>query len=290
MIQIDRITELRDVLRKGRREGKTIGFVPTMGYLHEGHMRLVETARLENDVVVTSIFVNPLQFGPNEDLNLYPRNLEQDFTLLSQHGTDVLFCPTVEEMYPKPMATMVDLPDLGKFLCGQTRPIHFRGVATVVCKLFNIVQPDVAYFGQKDGQQVAVIRRMVSDLSMPVEIRTVETVRESDGLAKSSRNVYLTDGERVQAPILYKALLTARKKIEDGERDGTLLADEVANTISNTPGCRLDYAAVVDLDTLEPVSHLRGKIMLAVAVFLGKARLIDNIQLVVEDDSVSSLA
>lgn len=289
MIQIDRITELRDVLRKARREGKTIGFVPTMGYLHEGHMRLVETARLENDVVVTSIFVNPLQFGPNEDLNQYPRNLEQDFTLLSQHGTDVLFCPTVEEMYPKPMATMVDLPDLGKFLCGQTRPIHFRGVATVVCKLFNIVQPDVAYFGQKDGQQVAVIRRMVSDLSMPVEIRTVETVRESDGLAKSSRNVYLTDEERVQAPILYKALLTARKKIEAGERDGTLLADEVANTISNTPGCRLDYAAVVDLDTLEPVSHLRGKVMLAVAVFLGKARLIDNIQLVVEDDSVSSL-
>lgn len=288
MIQIERIQELRDRLSQSRREGHSIGFVATMGFLHEGHMQLVDAAKRENDVVVVSIFVNPLQFGPNEDLAQYPRDLERDKALLTTHGCDVLFCPTVAEMYPQPMATVVDLADFGKRLCGQTRPTHFRGVSTVVCKLFNIVQPDTAYFGQKDGQQLAVIRRMVQDLSMPVQIRSVETVREPDGLAKSSRNVYLTEVERPHATVLSKALQAARQRIENGERDGVELAREMAQTIDSEPGVRLDYAEVVSLDTLQPIGHVQGPVMLAVAAFLGKARLIDNVQLTVDGDKVET--
>jgi pantoate--beta-alanine ligase len=286
MIKIERIQELRDRLCQSRREGNSIGYVPTMGFLHEGHMQLVDAAKRDNDVVVVSIFVNPLQFGPNEDLEQYPRDLERDMALLNEHGCDILFYPPVDEMYPQPMATVVDLAELGKPLCGQTRPIHFRGVSTVVCKLFNIVQPDFAYFGQKDGQQLAVIRRMVQDLSMSVQIRSVETVREPDGLAKSSRNVYLTDAERPHATVLARALQAARQRIENGERDGAVLAQEMAGTISTEPGVRLDYAEVVSLNTLQPAEHLEGPVMLAVAAFFEKARLIDNVQLTVNGDSV----
>jgi pantoate--beta-alanine ligase len=286
MIKIERIQELRDRLSQSRREGNSIGYVPTMGFLHEGHMQLVDAAKRDNDVVVVSIFVNPLQFGPNEDLEQYPRDLERDMALLNEHGCDILFYPPVDEMYPLPMATVVDLAELGKPLCGQTRPFHFRGVSTVVCKLFNIVQPDFAYFGQKDGQQLAVIRRMVQDLSMSAQIRSVETVREPDGLAKSSRNVYLTDAERPHATVLARALQAARQRIENGERDGAVLAQEMAGTISTEPGVRLDYAEVVSLNTLQPAEHLEGPVMLAVAAFFEKARLIDNVQLTVNGDSV----
>lgn len=289
MIIIERIAELRNTLNKLRREGKTIGYVPTMGYLHEGHMRLVDTARKNNDVMVTSIFVNPLQFGPNEDLASYPRNLERDAALLEEHGCDILFHPTVEEMYPRPMATVVDLPNLGKPLCGQTRPIHFRGVATVVCKLFQIVQPDNAYFGQKDGQQVAIIRRMVDDLSIPVTIVTVPTVREPDGLAKSSRNVYLQGDERQHATVLSRALQSALNLLQDGERDGRRIAVGMAEMVSAEPGVRLDYAEIVHLDTLQPATTVKGDVMLAIAAFVGKARLIDNLQLRVTAGSVTSL-
>jgi pantoate--beta-alanine ligase len=289
MIRIDRIQDLRKLLREERQSGKQIGFVPTMGYLHEGHMALVDRARKENDIVVTSVFVNPLQFGPNEDLDRYPRDLDRDAALLTQHGCDILFAPSVEEMYPKPMLTYVELPDLSRQLCGISRPTHFRGVATVVTKLFNIVQPDRAYFGQKDGQQVAVIRRMVEDLNIPVEIVTVPTVREPDGLAKSSRNVYLSPEERPHATVLYRALQAARAELENGERSAAALAKRMADMISAEPGVRLDYAEAVSLETLERPEKLSGPIMLAVAAYVGKARLIDNLQLHVTDTTVTSL-
>ncbi|CAM3922532.1 pantoate--beta-alanine ligase [Alicyclobacillus pomorum] len=289
MIQIHHIHELRKHLNEERRAGKRIGLVPTMGYLHEGHMALVDAARKDNDVVVASVFVNPLQFGPNEDFANYPRDLQHDAELLAAHGCDILFAPSVEEMYPKPMVTQVEVPALSTQLCGKTRPGHFRGVATVVSKLFHIVQPDRAYFGQKDGQQVAVIRRMVEDLNFPIQIVAVPIVREADGLAKSSRNVYLTQEERPHATVLYRALQHGKSLLEKGERSPSVVASAMAEVVSAEPGVRLDYAEAVSLDTLEAPERLSGPTMLAIAAYVGKARLIDNFQLDVRSDGVRTL-
>ncbi|WP_029420712.1 pantoate--beta-alanine ligase [Alicyclobacillus macrosporangiidus] len=289
MRRIDSIAELRGVIGAAKQSGKTVGFVPTMGYLHEGHLSLVDAARRDNDLVVVSIFVNPLQFGPNEDLDRYPRDLDRDSSLLEQRGCDVLFAPFVEEMYPRPMETMVEVTDLGRRLCGKTRPTHFRGVATVVSKLFHIVTPDRAYFGRKDGQQVVVIRRMVQDLNFPVEIVDVPTVREPDGLAMSSRNVYLTPEERPHATVLYRALQRAKERILAGERDGRAIAKAVGEMIAAEPGVKLDYAEAVHLDDLKPADVLEGCVMIAVAAYVGKARLIDNLQLIVEGGTVREI-
>jgi pantoate--beta-alanine ligase len=253
-----------------------------MGYLHEGHLALVEAARRAGDFVVASIFVNPLQFGPSEDFERYPRDLEHDLHLLAEHKCDLVFTPDASEMYPRPIETKVVQPALSQRLCGRSRPTHFEGVTTVVAKLFHIVQPDRAYFGQKDGQQVVLIRRMVEDLNFPVEIVTVPTVREPDGLAKSSRNVYLTDEERPHATVLYRALQWAKQEIEAGERSAQRIAEGMRSRISAEPLVRLDYAEVVSADTLEPLETLRGRVMLAVAAYVGKARLIDNELLEVE--------
>lgn len=283
MRQIDNIRELRASLQAARLDGKRIGLVPTMGYLHEGHLALVEAAKREADFVVTSIFVNPLQFGPGEDLHNYPRDLGRDINLLSDEDyCDIVFAPSVEQMYPTPMATMITLPEMSKALCGQSRPTHFQGVATVVSKLFHIVQPDIACFGQKDGQQLAIIRRMVMDLNMPIDVIGVKTVRESDGLAKSSRNIYLTPEERQHAVVLFESLCAAQAKIADGERNGVAIAKGLRERIAQDTIARLDYAEVVSMETLQPLEQLQGPIMIAVAAHFGKARLIDNIQLNVE--------
>lgn len=281
--RIDTIEGLRACVQAAKRDGKRVALVPTMGYLHEGHLTLVQRASEIADFVVVSIFVNPLQFGANEDLGSYPRDLERDIVQLTASGQcDVVFTPSVEEMYPMPMATAVQLPALSDKLCGKTRPGHFSGVATVVTKLLQIAQPDVACFGQKDGQQLAVIRRMVKDLSIPVEIVGVPTIREADGLAKSSRNVYLSDEERRHATILYQALTWAREQIEAGNRDGEAIARGVRERIEQDSVARLDYVEAVSLDTLETMPRLVGDVMVAVAAYFGKARLIDNIQLRVD--------
>lgn len=276
MITVETIADLRQHVNEAKLAGKSVGFVPTMGYLHEGHMALIVAARSQNDFLVASIFVNPLQFGPGEDLAGYPRDFARDEQLLQQHGVDLLFVPSATEMYPQPMATLVAVGELSQHLCGRSRPTHFQGVATVVSKLFHIVQPTRSYFGQKDAQQVVVIRRMVEDLNFPVEIVTVPIVREHDGLAKSSRNIYLTADERPHATILYQTLRFAEEQIRDGERSGPRLAEAMRSRIRSETDVRLDYAEVVSINTLEPVTVISGTVLLAVAAYVGKARLIDN--------------
>lgn len=279
MQTITTIQQLRNALDPVRRVGRSIGLVPTMGYLHEGHARLVTTARAQNDEVVVSIFVNPLQFGPNEDFAQYPRDLHHDEQLLASLGCDIVFAPSVDEIYPEPAVTLVDLPAMSQVLCGRTRPIHFRGVATVVSKLLHIVQPDKAYFGQKDGQQLAIIRRMVQDLNFPVKIVGVPTVREPDGLAKSSRNIYLSQLERSHATVLYRALQAAVADVAAGQISAAMVIAKMAALISAEPEVRLDYAEVVNAQTLQPMDMLSGSIMMAVAAYVGKTRLIDNVLL-----------
>jgi pantoate--beta-alanine ligase len=286
MQTIETIRDIRAAIRQARADGKSVGLVPTMGYLHAGHMSLVDRARRDNDLVVVSTFVNPLQFGPNEDYERYPRDPDRDKALLMEHGCDILFAPSVTEMYPRPLATVIELPEMSRTLCGRSRPTHFRGVTTVVTKLFNIVQPDRAYFGRKDGQQAAIIARMVADLNMPVEIVTVPIVREADGLAMSSRNVYLTPEERPHATVLYRSLSWARDQVLAGERSAANLRRGVEEQIAAEPGVRIDYVEVVSLDDLQPIEQLQGRVMLAVAAYVGKARLIDNLQLTVEGDTV----
>lgn len=273
---VTRIAELRELLLPHRRAGARIGLVPTMGYLHEGHLALVRRVRAECDVVVVSIFVNPLQFGPREDYARYPRDLARDCRLLEPEGVDLVFAPPVEEMYPRPQLAFVEVERLGEGLCGRSRPGHFRGVATVVAKLFHIVEPHVAYFGEKDYQQLQIVRRMVADLNFPVEVVGVPTVREPDGLAMSSRNVYLGPEERRAATVLYRALQLARRRVAEGERDAAALRQAVAGCIAAEPLARLDYAEVVDAETLEPVERLQGRVLVAVAAWFGGARLIDN--------------
>lgn len=280
---LETVAAVRARVRDERRAGKSIGLVPTMGYLHEGHLSLIRRARAECDFVVVSIFVNPLQFGPHEDYNVYPRDLKRDTALAAEAGADVIFHPTPEEMYPEGFQTHVEVEKLSQGLCGAFRPGHFRGVATVVTKLFNIVSPDKAYFGEKDAQQLAVIRRMVRDLNLDIEIVPMPIVRESDGLALSSRNTYLSPEERRAATVLYRALLYGRDLIAAGERDGLRVRDAVRRTLESEPlVSRIDYVAVVDPDTLEEKTTLSGSVMLAVAAYIGKVRLIDNIKVVVD--------
>jgi len=270
------LTTIREV-REWRSAGSgSLGLVPTMGYLHLGHMSLVERARRENARVAASLFVNPTQFGPSEDLARYPRDLQRDKALLEAAGCDVLFAPSAEEMYAPGSSSCVDVGALATLLEGDRRPGHFRGVATVVLKLLNIVQPQRAYFGQKDAQQLAVIRRIARDLDVPVEIIACPTVRESDGLALSSRNAYLTSEERLAAPVLYRALSAARELWTGGEREASQLRREVSRVLDSEPLARVDYVSAADPETFEEIEVARGPVLLSLAVFLGRARLIDN--------------
>lgn len=274
---------LTQTLKALKKEGNTVGLVPTMGFLHEGHLSLVREARQNNDIVVVSIFVNPKQFGPKEDLASYPRDFERDASMLEAAGVDFILAPEAEDMYPGGYATYVDVEgELTGRLCGASRPGHFRGVATVVSKLFNIVAPDRAYFGIKDAQQVAVIRRMTMDLNFDLEIVACPIVREADGLALSSRNVYLSESERADALVLSQSLFMARDLIEAGERSAGAVRDAVAERISAVPSAVIDYIEVVDAITLAPVEVLSGKILIALAVKVGKPRLIDNLQIEVK--------
>ncbi|WVT71984.1 pantoate--beta-alanine ligase [Sinorhizobium chiapasense] len=271
------IAELRSALAEERRVGKTVGFAPTMGYLHVGHMELMRRAREENDVVVASIFVNPLQFGANEDLSKYPRDLARDQAMLEEGRVDYLFAPGVADMYPRPMETVVDVPTLGSELEGSVRPGHFAGVATVVTKLFNIVQPDRAYFGEKDFQQLQIIRRMVEDLAQPVTIIGVPTVREADGLACSSRNVYLTAEERRAAAIVPKALQEAERLVASGVSDVAQLEKAVTEFLASEPLARPEVVAVRDPETLETIETIGDRpVLLLLFVRFGTTKLLDN--------------
>lgn len=266
--------EVREAVRAARCRGLSIGFVPTMGYLHEGHLSLARRARAENEVVVVSIYVNPTQFGPNEDLARYPRDLERDLDLCREVGVDIVWNP--DEMYEPGHRTWVVVGDLTERLCGASRPTHFRGVTTVVTKLFGVVQPDHAYFGQKDAQQAFVIRRMTRDLDLGVDIVVCPTVREADGLAMSSRNVYLTPEQRAQAPTLRRALLAAEEMVAAGERRAAAILARVEEVLAEATLGRIDYVDIVDTDLLQGVEAVEGESLLALAVFFGATRLIDN--------------
>lgn len=271
---------LQQKLKALRKTGKTVGLVPTMGYLHEGHLSLVRQARQDSDVVVVSIFVNPIQFGPKEDLASYPRDFERDSALLEAESVDYIFAPEVAAMYPQGYGTYVDVEgEITGRLCGASRPGHFRGVATVVSKLFNVVAPDRAYFGSKDAQQVAVIRRMATDLNFDLEIVACPIVREADGLALSSRNVYLSEEERQDALVLSQSLFMARDMIEAGERSAAAVRDAIVRRIQQVEAAVVDYIEVVDAFSLEPVETLSGTVLIALAVKVGKPRLIDNLQI-----------
>ncbi len=267
---------MRSFSAKAKCRGKTIGFVPTMGALHEGHFSLIELARKQCDILVVSIFVNPIQFGPKEDLKKYPRDLKRDCRSLKAFDPDILFLPQEKEMYPKGFKTMVEVEGLSERLCGRSRPGHFRGVATVVAKLFAIVSPDRAFFGEKDYQQQLIIRQMVSDLNLPVGIISLPTVREWGGLAMSSRNAYLDPAERKSATILYRALLLGRELITHGETKPHKVASRMRSLIFSEPLVRIDYLAIADPASLEEVTRIRGKVLLALAAYVGKTRLIDN--------------
>jgi pantoate--beta-alanine ligase len=271
------IDQVRSAVAQARKNGKTIGLVPTMGALHAGHVSLMQAARRDTGYVVVSIFVNPIQFGPNEDLSRYPRPLERDLEICRQQSVDLVFAPAVETIYPPEFRTFVEVSTLGDTLCGPSRPGHFRGVATVVLKLFNIVQPDIAYFGQKDGQQARTIRQMVRDLDVPVSISICPTVREADGLALSSRNQYLTPEQRRQANVLFRALQETKALIEAGERDPATACAALRQRIESVPDAVIDYTEVVDAESMHPQEALREEVMLAVAVKFGTTRLIDNV-------------
>jgi pantoate--beta-alanine ligase len=270
------IADLRTAVATARRAGKRIGFVPTMGALHAGHASLIRAARSECDFTVVSIFVNPTQFGPHEDFSRYPRTLDDDLALCGAVGTDLIFTPTVAEMYPPDARTFVEVTKLPDVLCGQSRPGHFRGVATVVLKLFNTVAPDVAYFGQKDAQQALIIRRMAVDLNLPLAIRVQPTVRESDGLAMSSRNRYLDPTQRFHATALRRALLSVEERVAAGERSVALLERSMTEIVAATPGTKLDYAQVLDAETLDTLETVDRPALAAIAVYFGTTRLIDN--------------
>jgi pantoate--beta-alanine ligase len=273
------IEEIRALCRAERSSGKRLGFIPTMGALHEGHLSLVRAAKVSCDVVAASIFVNPTQFGINEDLTKYPRNFERDRALLEKEGVELLFAPSVEEMYPAGAVTWITVEGLSDKLDGRSRPGHFRGVTTVVGKLFHIVEPNAAFFGQKDAAQVAVIRRMVRDLNFPVEIVACPIVREADGLALSSRNVYLDPQQRRQALVLHRSLMRVKKSWEAGERDAARLVEVGRQEIAGEKSVRLDYFEIVDPWNLDPVEDATGGALMAVAAFVGATRLIDNIVL-----------
>jgi len=273
--------EVKEVTKKLREEGLVIGFVPTMGYLHEGHLSLVRRSKVECDVTFVSIFVNPIQFGPTEDYDRYPRDEERDLRLLEKENVDYVFIPKVEGMYPAGYSTYVEEVSLSRFLCGARRPGHFKGVCTVVTKLFNIVRPHKAYFGKKDYQQFRIIERMVRDLNMDVEVVPCEIVREPDGLAMSSRNVYLSEEERKDATCLYRSLQMALEMIRSGVRDVEVIKREMEKFIlSHKHVSKIDYIEVVDKYNLEPVKEIKGNELIALAVFIGNTRLIDNAEVI----------
>ncbi len=269
--------------------GKKIGFVPTMGYLHEGHLKLIDIAKAHSDFVAVSIFVNPTQFGPTEDFASYPRDFERDRKLCEERGADLIFAPEVSEMYPEQSLITFQIAKLADHLCGARRPGHFNGVILVVSKLFNIVQPDVAVFGQKDAQQLLIIKRLVQDLNFPVKIIAAPTVREPDGLAMSSRNVYLSPTQRAQSTVLYKSLQRAKALLESGERDATKIISEIEKLIATASDAQIDYIEIVSTTDLQPVVNIDGQILIALAVYFGKARLIDNIVLEVSGDQVREI-
>ena len=277
MIIATTIAQVRAQVAAWKKEGLTVGLVPTMGYLHEGHASLVDEAVRQCDRVVASDFVNPTQFGPNEDLEAYPRDFDRDCALLEEHGCAMVFHPAVEEMYAPGAATYVEiLSDMPKQLCGKTRPIHFRGVCTVVSKLFNIVSPDKAFFGQKDAQQLAIIRQMVRDLSYGIEIVGCPIVREADGLAKSSRNTYLSEAERQAALVLSESVFLGQKMVAEGETDANKIVAAMTEHIQAQPLAKIDYVSAVDGVTMDPVDQIAGTVLVAMAVYIGKTRLIDN--------------
>ncbi|OIJ15820.1 pantoate--beta-alanine ligase [Anaerobacillus arseniciselenatis] len=271
------ITQLNTVINAAKKQGSSVGFVPTMGYLHEGHISLVEEARKHDDFIVMSIFVNPLQFGPNEDFERYPRNLQRDEKLAKAANVDVIFYPDIEEMYRSELTCTVQVKKGVNTLCGRTRQGHFDGVATVVLKLFNIVQPTRAYFGMKDAQQVAVIENLIADFNVPVQLMRCKTLREEDGLARSSRNVYLTEIERQQAPEIYRCLKQTVEKIENGERNLAQLKEEMVEFLSTKTIGTLDYVEILSYPSLEETNEIKGEIIIAIALKFAQARLIDNV-------------
>lgn len=270
------ISEVREIVSSWRKEGLSVGLVPTMGFLHEGHQSLIEKSVSHNDRTVVSVFVNPIQFGPNEDLEAYPRDLEHDKALVEKAGGDLIFHPEPSEMYPGHFTSFIDTTETTELLCGAVRPIHFRGVCTVVGKLFNIVCPDRAYFGQKDAQQLATIRRFVRDLNFPIEIIPCPIIREEDGLAKSSRNTYLSPEERKAALILSKSLRLGREAIEKGEENPQRVINIIKENLSTEPLARIDYVEIVDFENIQRVEKIEGETLVAIAVYIGKTRLIDN--------------
>jgi pantoate--beta-alanine ligase len=278
---VKNVAGMKALARQWRKDGKRIGFVPTMGYLHEGHLSLVRESRRRADATVVSIFVNPTQFGPNEDLKKYPRDLDKDSAYLKKAGVDCLFYPDAAEIYPPGYRTYAEVEGLQDRLCGKSRPGHFRGVATIVLKLFDIVGPDVAFFGAKDAQQVLIIKRMAADLDLDVEVVTCPLVREPDGLALSSRNAYLAPDERKAALSLSIGLRWAERAVAAGERDAAKLVAGIRAILEAEPLARIDYVEAVDPETLEPVAELRGEVLVALAVFIGSTRLIDNVRLTV---------
>ena len=270
------IKEVRELVKEWKKNGETVGFVPTMGYLHEGHGSIITKARENNDKVVVSIFVNPMQFGPTEDLDSYPRDLEKDSKFCESLGADLIFHPEPEEMYHEDFSSYVDMSVLTEELCGLSRPVHFRGVCTVVTKLFNIVQPDNAYFGQKDAQQLAIIKHMVQDLNMDINVVGCPIVREEDGLAKSSRNTYLSPEERKAALILSKTVKLAKELIDAGEKDADVVVAKMKENIETEPMAKIDYVKAVNGLTMQQQKEIKAPMLIAMAVYIGKTRLIDN--------------
>ena len=277
MITVEKIKELKEIIHAARKSGKKVGFVPTMGYFHEGHLSLMRRAKGDNDLVVVSLFVNPMQFGPQEDYQRYPRDLERDREMAEGTGADILFVPETSEIYGPGFQTFVEVTGVSQGFCGSSRPGHFRGVATVVIKLFNIVEPDCAYFGEKDAQQLRVIRQMVRDLNMNLQVIGCPIVREADGLAMSSRNIYLNPEERRAAPVLYQSLFLARDLIKQNMRETGQIREEMLRLIGREPLVVLDYLEFGDNESLKPVTTIQGEVLIALAVKIGKTRLIDNI-------------
>ena len=270
------VNEVREQVKEWKKEGLTVGLVPTMGFLHEGHQSLIAASVKENDRTVVSVFVNPTQFGPNEDFEAYPRDIEKDRALCESTGADLIFNPEPEEMYPEGFCTYTNITGLSDALCGKSRPIHFKGVCTVVSKLFNIVGADKAYFGEKDAQQLAIIRRMVRDMNIPVEIVGCPIIREEDGLAKSSRNTYLNPEERKAALILSKAVFAGKDMVENGEKSAEKIVSSMKEIIKSEPLAEIDYVEMVDMNTMKNIDSVEGTVLCAIAVKIGKTRLIDN--------------
>ncbi|MBR1840208.1 MAG: pantoate--beta-alanine ligase [Prevotella sp.] len=270
------IREVREIVNEWRKQGYTVGLVPTMGYLHEGHQSLISKSHEQNDRTVVSVFVNPIQFGPNEDLATYPRDLERDMQKVEEAGGDIIFNPEPSEMYPDHFTSFIDTTETTELLCGARRPVHFRGVCTVVGKLFNIVGPDRAYFGQKDAQQLATIKRFARDLNFNIEIVPCPIVREDDGLAKSSRNTYLSPEERKAAVILSQSLKKGKQAIENGEKDAKKVISIITESLETEPLAKVDYVEVVDFNNVQRIDQIKGETLVAIAVYIGKTRLIDN--------------